>query len=387
MKKRSILAALAVTMTLGACEFSQNAVAPSISGQPVGTQASASGQPVGTQASASGQPLGTEASAPVAGASVQPLPYQPLDTSQPGVPTGTLVGERVEQFHADLTRLQTATAEQIQRHQQLRADSEANAAAYQTTVGAINAKLQVGTTPGNPGVIDAYKRAQAQLQMVGADLDQMNTLSNNAANNAAFNAYLLESIRASFSVYGAVEEDHRQLNILQDAATQTSVSIDRLLTALTEDISRQNHFLGIERANLTQMAMAVNNGEYYGTTLASRAIMPPAQPATAPGTGLLSGRPLVVVRFDRSDVKFEQALYQATSAALARRPNAAFDVVAVGSAIGTPAQVALNSDIARTNADKVMRSLLDMGLPADRVSLSQVTDPNIQSNEVHLYVR
>lgn len=365
MKKRSIIAVLAVAMTLGACEFSQNAVAPSISGQPVGTTPAA----------------------PVAGAPVQPVPYQPLDVSQAGQPTGTLVGERVNQLRADLTRLQTGTAEQIQRHQQLRADSEANAAAYQTTVGAINAKLQVGTTPGNPGVIDAYKRAQGQLQMVGADLDQMNALSNNAANNAAFNAYLLESIRASYSVYGAVEEDHRQLRILEDAATQTSVSIDRLLTALTEDISRQNHFLGIERANLTQMAMAVNNGEYYGTTLASRAIMPPAQPASAPGTGLMSGRPLVVIRFDRSDVKFEQALYQATSAALQRRPNAAFDVVAVGSAIGTPAQVALNSDIARTNADKVTRSLLDMGLPADRISLSQVTDPNIQSNEVHLYVR
>lgn len=365
MKIQSIIAVLAVAMTLGACEFTQNAVAPSVSGQP----------------------LGTQAPAPVAGAPVQPVPYQPLDVSQPGVPTGTLVGERVNQFRADLTRLQEATAEQIQRHQQLRSDSEANAASYQTTVGAINAKLQVGTTPGNPGVIDAYHRAQAQLQLVGADLDQMNALSNNAANNAAFNAYLLESIRASYSVYGAVEEDHRQLHILEDAATQTSVSIDRLLNALTEDISRQNHFLGIERANLTQMAMAVNNGEYYGTTLASRAIMPPSQPASMPGAGLMSGRPLVVIRFDRSDVKYEQALYQAASAALARRPNAAFDLVAVASAIGTPAQVALNSDIARTNADKVMRSLLDMGLPADRISLSQVTDPNIQANEVHLYVR
>jgi hypothetical protein len=365
MKKRSIIAVLAVAMTLGACEYSQNAVAPSISGEPVGTTPAA----------------------PVAGAPVQALPYEPLDASQAGQPTGTMVGERVNELRADLTRLQTSTAEQIQRHQQLRADSEANAAAYQTTVGAINAKLQVGTTPGNPGVIDAYKRAQGQLQMVGADLDQMNALSNNAANNAAFNAYLLESIRASYSVYGAVEEDHRQLRILEDAATQTAVSIDRLLTALTEDISRQNHFLGIERSNLTQMAMAVNNGEYYGTTLASRSIMPPAQPASAPGTGLMSGRPLVVIRFDRSDVKFEQALYQATSAALQRRPNAAFDVVGVGSAIGTPAQVALNSDIARTNADRVVRSLLNMGLPADRVSTAQVTDPNIQSNEVHLYVR
>lgn len=365
MKKQSIIAVLAVAMTLGACEYSQNAVAPSITGQPVGTIPAT----------------------PVAGAPVEALPYEPLDASNASTPTGTLVGERVNQLRADLTRLQASVAEQIQRHQQLRADSEANAAAYQTTVGAINAKLQIGTTPGNPGVIDAYKRAQGQLQMVGADLDQMNTLSNEAANNAAFNAYLLESIRASYSVYGAVDEDHRQLRILEDAATQTAVSIDRLLTALTEDISRQNHFLGIERSNLTQMAMAVNNGEYYGTTLASRSIMPPAQPASAPGAGLASGRPLVIIRFDRNDVKFEQALYQATSAALQRRPNAAFDVVAVGSALGTPAQVALNSDIARTNADKVVRSLLNMGLPADRVSLAQVTDPNIQSNEVHLYVR
>lgn len=383
MKRQSILAVLAVAMTLGACANTQHAATPSAPSVTT-SQAAKPADPT-----VSGQPVGTEpvVTAPIAGAPIQPVPYQSLDTSKPGVPTGTLVGERVEQFRADLTRLQELTAEQIQRHQELRADSEANAAAYQTTVGAINAKLQVGTTPGNPGVIDAYHRAQSQLQMVGADLDQMNTLSNNAANNTAFNAYLLESIRASYSVYGAVEEDHRQLRILEDAATQTAVSIDRLLSALSEDISRQNHFLSIERANLTQMAMAVNNGEYYGTTLASRAIMPPAQPASAPGTGLASGRPLVVIRFDKNDVKFEQALYQATSAALTRRPNAAFDLVAVASAIGTPAQIALNSDIARTNADKVMRALLDMGLPADRISMSQVTDPNIQSNEVHLYVR
>lgn len=366
MKKLGLLAALAAALALGACEFTQNAVSPSVSGQPVGTVA---------------------APTPTVGAPVEPVQIAPLDISQPGIATGTLVGERVIQFRADLTRLQSATAEQIQRHQQLRADAEANANSYQTTVGAINAKLQVGTTPGNPGVIDAWRRAQGQLQLVGADLDQMNALSNNAATNAAFAAYLLESIRASYSVYGAVEEDHRQLRILEDATSQTSVSIDRLLTQLSDDISRHNHFLGIERANLTQMALAVNNGEYYGTTLAGQAIMPAAVPTSPPGAGLVSGRPLVVIRFDRADVKYEQALYQAANAALARRPNAAFDLVAVAPAIGTPAQVALNSDIARTNADKVMRSLLNMGLPADRISLSQVTDPNVQTNEVHLYVR
>jgi hypothetical protein len=31
--------------------------------------------------------------------------------------------------------------------------------------------------------------------------------------------------------------------------------------------------------------------------------------------------------------------------------------------------------------------LLNMGLPQDRLSVSQVTDPNVQTNEVHIYVR
>jgi hypothetical protein len=69
------------------------------------------------------------------------------------------------------------------------------------------------------------------------------------------------------------------------------------------------------------------------------------------------------------------------------RPNAAFDVVGVAPSGGTPAQVALNGDIARTNADRVVRSLLSMGLPADRVSSSQSTDAGIQSNEVRIFVR
>jgi len=35
----------------------------------------------------------------------------------------------------------------------------------------------------------------------------------------------------------------------------------------------------------------------------------------------------------------------------------------------------------------VLRSLSDMGLPADRVSLSATTSTSVQSNEVQIYVR
>jgi hypothetical protein len=59
----------------------------------------------------------------------------------------------------------------------------------------------------------------------------------------------------------------------------------------------------------------------------------------------------------------------------------------VAPASGAAAQQALNGDIARTNADRVVRSLLGMGLPADRVSSGQTNDAAVQSNEVRIYVR
>ena len=69
------------------------------------------------------------------------------------------------------------------------------------------------------------------------------------------------------------------------------------------------------------------------------------------------------------------------------RPNAAFDLVAVSPGIGNPSQVALATNKSRRNAEGVLRSLTNMGLPSDRMSLSATTNPNAQVSEVHVYVR
>jgi hypothetical protein len=163
--------------------------------------------------------------------------------------------------------------------------------------------------------------------------------------------------------------------------------VDRLLSLISSDVARQNEYLATERSNLTALASGVSKGDFYGTTLASNTVPAPAMPTLPPGAGAATGRPLVTIRFDRPNVNYEQALYQAARKALEVRPNAAFDVVGVAPASGAAAQQALNGDIARTNADRVVRSLLGMGLPADRVSSGQTSDAAVQSNEVRIYVR
>jgi len=365
-----LTAALAL---LGGCETTDNGAKPSETAKPV--------------QSADASKAGTPASVGVVRNADGSVTVPPLDNSQPDQPTGTAVGQKVGELKSDLAKLQETLHGQSARQQALHADIEQNASTYQAITGAISGKLQVGTTPGNPGLVQAWQQAQANLNSVEGDIGQMNALSNEVAGNAAYVAFLQDSVRAAFGVSGAVDEDHRQLRMLQDQTAQTNVDVDRLLSLISQDVARQNEFLGTERSNLTALAGGVSRGEFLGSTLASRTMPTPAQPTLPPGAGAAGGRPLVVIRFDRPNVNYEQALYQAASKALELRPNAAFDVVGVAPSGGTPAQVALNGDIARTNADRVVRSLLGMGLPAERVSSGQSNDPGIQASEVRIYVR
>ncbi len=357
---------------LGACENTGNQAQPAATATPASsaTAGPAPAAPVGVIRNADGS-----------------VTVPPLDNSQPDQPTGTAVGQKVTELKADLARLQDTLRSQSGHQQALHADIESNAAAYQAITGAISGKLQVGTTPGNPGLVQAWQQAQQNLNAVETDIGQMNALSNEIAGNAAYVSFLQDSVRAAFGVSGAVDEDHRQLRMLQDQVAQTNVDVDRLLSLISQDVARQNEYLATERSNLTALASGVSKGDFLGATLASSTVPAPAQPTWPPGAGAATGRPLVTIRFDRPNVNYEQALYQAARKALEVRPNAAFDVVGLAPASGAAAQQALNGDIARTNADRVVRSLLSMGLPADRVSSGQSNDPNIQSNEVRIYVR
>jgi hypothetical protein len=199
---------------------------------------------------------------------------------------------------------------------------------------------------------------------------------------------MLESTRAAFSISGALDEDHRALTMVEDDTNRTTVMIDRLLNEVSDDISRQTAYVNSERRNLTTLAVAIKNGQLFGTSLANRGFGPaPAAIAGAPVSSLARGRPLVVIKFDRPTVAYQQPLYNAVSQALDRRPDATFEIVAVTPSRGNAGQVALASTASRRNAEAVYRSLADMGLAANRISLSATTSATADTNEVQVFVR
>lgn len=306
-----------------------------------------------------------------------------------GQETGTFVGKKVVELRQELQRLQGQISSHNGQLQQLRGQLVANSQRYHGTIAAVNARLQVGTTPGNPILVQQFTSAQADLDRLSQDVASMNSLSGNIGNSSTMSAFLAESAKAAFSVSGAIDADHRQLAILEDEVNRTDVLIDRLLKEVSNDVRRQTNYVSTERANLNLLSTGIRSGEIYGGSLMNIAMANSAGGGVSAGSAInTSGkRPLIVIRFDRADVPYQQALYNSVSKVLEQRPNAVFDLVAVAPASGGQARVSLNSNKARRHSENVLRSLIEMGLPPARIAVSARTMVQARTNEVHLYLR
>lgn len=353
------VAFVAIALALTACARPQPQGASSQSAQP--------------QAAPQAQPR-QQAALPATGA-IQPRPFAA------GAPTGTFVGAKVLQLRGDLETMQRGLAAHSQRLRETQSSTTQNAQAYHGIVAAINARLQVGTTPGNPVLTSQLGEAQGQLARIDSDLARLSELAGRVSTDSALAGYLLEAVRAAYNLSGAVEEDHRQLAILEDEVNRTVILVDRLLNEINTDVNRQTAYVGQERRNLNTLALAVKNGEPYGGNLGVTAGLGGGGAIARPVDASSASRPLVVIRFDRPTVQYEQPLYRAISEALEREPAANFEIE------GAAPAAAASPISARRQADRVARTMIEMGVPRDRIILSDRLAADAQSDEVRIYVR
>jgi hypothetical protein len=299
-----------------------------------------------------------------------------------GGDTGTAVNKTIQGMRAQVSGLETKLAANAQRLADLRNNGASSAGSYQEAKARITTRLQVGTTKGNPELVSLWNTAQTSLDALTGSINALNSLGTDVSNDSSSAHFALDQIGATFNVSGAVDEDHRQLSLLQDETSQTLVMIDRLLSEISDDVQRQTSYVANERGNLTTLASAIKNGELYGGT-------PGITMASASGGVQLAsaGTPLVVIRFDHPDVDYQQILYAALNQALQSRPNAGFEVVAVSPTRGTAASVQIAQTTAKRHAQEVMRSMTDMGVPATRMGVASATDPGAADSEVRVFVR
>ncbi|NDG04849.1 MAG: hypothetical protein EB121_05820, partial [Alphaproteobacteria bacterium] len=174
-----------------------------------------------------------------------------------GPSSGTAVGNRAIELRDDVLRLRASVNNNAAEFMQLRGNGAAGAVQYHSTVAAITARLQNGTTRGNPILLRQWDEAEAALSEVNQSLGRLNNLATGIAADASLAAYLLESVQAAFHLSGAVDEDHDQLALLRDEVSRLVVQVDYLRNQITDDIQRQTAYLTTERSNLQSLAFAI----------------------------------------------------------------------------------------------------------------------------------
>jgi hypothetical protein len=115
---------------------------------------------------------------------------------------------------------------------------------------------------------------------------------------------------------------------------------------------------------------------------AAPVITAPSAQAQMLGYNTTSG-PLVIIRFNQRHVQFEQALYNALSRALQAKPSVMFDIVSY-TPMGASAR---GQQSAQQNLARVVNSMRQMGVPAERISVTHQPQSGIPTSEVHIFVR
>ena len=331
--------------------------------------------------------------------------------------------------------------------QAMRNETNTAVSDYRNSVAKINAKLQVGTTPGNPELMDEWKSARAKLERVNDLSFDIKRLVADVEADQSMVEYMLGSIRASYNISGTTEDEHKQLKALEEDVRQIGASISSFARKIDAEAERQQSYVTIEKNNLNDVAFNIKNSKPQGTGAAptdyfanggsvfsSDASYQAFLRETSeqeygyvPHTSVTprAQRQTYVPRFDDAVVAPSRA--QTTSvervglagpqlpppASMTSsnanvssrplvvvqfdRPNVEFEeplYQALSRAlernpsatfeVSGVAPQGKNNSSAKKNVKAVMTALTDMGLPASRVAMTMATD-NVKFDEVRVY--
>ena len=327
----------------------------------------------------------SERDAAAAGIVLGATDFKPVEISSVSN-TGTFVGQKVITFRNELRQLQKSIKKNNDQLQKLRKSVVSNALQYHRTVGIMEAKLQVGTTPGNPRMLEFLNSAQNNIQTMSSNLSSLNQFSASVSADVANTDYLSEAIQSAYSISGAIDEDHAHLRTLENEANQTSVLMHSLEAEIGGDITRQQQYIDTANDNLANLneaiktgSFGVNNSVMYPRTSAGNIKRTSlARPMNNRVAKVADGRPLLSVNFANKNINYKDGLKQAVGNAVAKKNNAMFDVVAVNPVKGQSAQ---------SYASDVFQEIISLGVSADRVNISSRTDASISDPAVLVFVR
>ncbi len=181
--------------------------------------------------------------------------------TDPVNPTGTAVGAKVAELKKTLQDTETESATLTQSTRELYEKTILEINQYYLATGKIEAKLQLGSTPANPKLIELRDQALQQLDQIAYMIDQVNELVTEFSNTSQQVKVLASQAQTARQIPGGVDEDHAHLLLILGELKQLEEAISQILNILTTNNQRQSEWLHAERMRFACLSSAINKGQ------------------------------------------------------------------------------------------------------------------------------
>lgn len=325
--------------------------------------------------------------------------FEPIKVSRVS-DMGTIVSQKVIAYRNELKELQESIRHNNTELQKVRSSVIDNAIAYHNTTAAMEAKLQVGTTPGNPIMYQMLQKTQGNVVIMDENANTLNKIYNQAVSDMSVVTNLQESIRATYGVAGAVDEDHTALRTLENETNQTSLVINSLLSEVGNDYSRQVEYTNTARRYLASLDSAIKIGSYgvsnphipapiassylpaTQTTPVSSQPLTSASKAQNAASGV-SGKPLFIAKFNNENVNYKDSLHQTIKAAQNKNNKLSYEVVAVAPINASNS----TKELAQRQAAEIFEEMIGAGISPDKVDILSKSSERATGAEVQIFVK
>jgi hypothetical protein len=176
-------------------------------------------------------------------------------------PTATPVGLKVATLKKNLQTVESTSASLIQSTRELYETVITEVNQYYSAIAEIEAKLQLGTTPANPKLVELRNQALQQLEKLAKIIGMMNSFSTNFTTMSQQVKALLSHTQTTFRLPGAVDEDHAHLLSISGELEQLDRVIGQMSIIITTNIQRQNEWLNMERIRFTNLEKSIERGQ------------------------------------------------------------------------------------------------------------------------------
>lgn len=96
--------------------------------------------------------------------------------------------------------------------------------------------------------------------------------------------------------------------------------------------------------------------------------------------------PLLVIRFNQPRVMYQQPLYTSVKQAFAAKPNVMFNLVSLVPVTADKENNAKLASLASSNVGMVVNDMIQMGIPQNRIRVSNQSQDGLESHEIHMFV-